>query len=157
MVLVRTRAIVVAALVAVLTLPAGGPARASSPWAGPQLLALAPPVIAARTPTWVAAFWLTGSPVCRFRLVVAGHGLLVGYPSNTGWYSSFYRADWLGELASDYTAFRVTAQAGNDLVPLRLELSYIQPGPGYRPGGACVGRHVTRIVTVPLGVLDDAG
>jgi hypothetical protein len=96
---------------------------------------------------------LTGTAVCDFQLTVRGRHVDVTYPSNTGTYSSFYSDDYLGVMGSDYTAFRVTAADVGRPVRLRLHLSYVVPGGGYRLGGDCTGRPVTRTLVVPLGVL----
>lgn len=146
--------IVVAAAAALTTALAGTyPASAAAGSGGPQLLAIAPPVITAQTPTWITGHWLTTQAVCDFRLTASGSHVQVTYPSNTGSYTSFYRGDWLAAMQADYTAFKVSADAVTGVVPLRLELSYVEPDGAYRPGGRCAGAQVIRSVTMPLAVL----
>jgi hypothetical protein len=152
-----SRAAVTAAAVTAAILAGSAAHAAPAGQDGPALLAVAPPVVRAQTPTWLTGHWLARSAVCEFRLTVSGgEDVQVAYPSNTGTYSSFYRADYLGTLRSDYTAFRVTAAAGGE-VPLHLRMAYIDPDATYRPGGKCAGRRVTRTLTVRLAVLTPPG
>src|SRR4051812_4632099 len=95
--------------------------------------------------------------MCDFRLTASGDHVQVAYPSNTGTYASFYRADYLGWLRSDSPAGRVTADdlsgGGYRPVTLRLRMSHVAPGAGYRPGDACTGQPETRAMSARLAVL----
>jgi hypothetical protein len=144
---------------AIGSLAVGSVAQAAPAYSGPQLLWSSPVVLRPGQATWVQAYWRTWTDVCDVAITADAPGVDVGYPSNTGTYSSFYRQASLAAGESDYTAFRLTVTGkGSRTVPLRLRVSYVQlPHDVARPGGpitGCQGPAQERTVTAPLMVLD---
>jgi hypothetical protein len=127
----------------------GSPANAAFPSEdGPQLLVVAPSVIFEDSPRWVHAYWLGTESVCGFRLTADAPSVRVGYPINTGTYTSLYRDDSLGRLEPDYAALHLTATRAGQ-VPLRLHLDY-----QHRTAeGRCTEKVRHRDLTVRLSVL----
>jgi hypothetical protein len=142
----------VAAVTAGLVVATGTPARAGTGGdQGPQLLTVAPPLLVTGVPRWVELRWLTGAPVCDFRLTASSTpAVRIGYPSNTGTFSSFYRSDELGGLRSDYTSIHITAGEPGS-VPLSLHVTYRQATAGRCAAGT--GPLVVRTIQTRLGVL----
>jgi hypothetical protein len=141
MMALRWAAAVLAGTVAAVAVVTTAQARPNA--AGPQLLANAPSVVRAGTPTWVETHWLTGGSVCDFRLTATSTGSVeIGYPSNTAPFSSFYRSADLAAMRADNAAIRVTAPRPG-IVPLWLHVSYT----------TCTGPAVVRTTRLSLPVL----
>jgi hypothetical protein len=141
---------VLAACLAAGVVPAvGAPANAASPLRdGPRLLTVAPSVLFADSPQWVHAYWLGTETVCGFRLTADGPTVDVGYPANTGTYTSFFRNDSLDRLEPDYTALHLTGTRAGP-APLRLHLAYQHR----TANGRCTEKVRHRDLTVRLSVL----
>ena len=75
--------------------------------------------------SWVSVSWTTGRKICGAAVTVEGDDVRIGYPDNTGTYTSFSRGDKLKPGRPDYTAFTVRPTDDDELF-LRLEatLSY---------------------------------
>jgi hypothetical protein len=127
----------------------GAPANAASPLRdGPTLLTVAPSVLFEDTPQWVHSYWLGTETVCGFRLTADGPTVQVGYPVNTGTYTSLYRDDSLGRLEPDYAALRLTGTRSGP-AQLRLHLAYQHR----TADGRCTEKVHHRDLTVRLSVL----
>jgi len=80
---------------------------------------------------WVSAMWSANIDVCNVQMTVAGPGLTITYPANTGSYTSFYTADALATSNMDYVAFNVTVPGSvTSPVALSFTVSYLQLPPG---------------------------
>ncbi|KRF42458.1 hypothetical protein ASH01_16615 [Terrabacter sp. Soil811] len=126
-------------------------------------------VVAGRQ-SWVRIPWTTDAPVCSVAVTVTADGADVGYPVNTGGYSSFYRQDRLAASVHDYTAVRflVPAFSAAKVVTADVTASYTTTsgagtastaGATGKAGTAarastppCVGTSVTRTYRVTLPV-----
>jgi hypothetical protein len=97
-------------------------------------LGLVVPVLAPMLPGqqgWISALWTANQDVCDVRVTVAGPGIIVSYPSNTGDYTSLYTSWGLATGNLDYTAFNVTVPATvTAAVPLTLRITYQLLPPG---------------------------
>jgi hypothetical protein len=108
--------------------------------------------------SWVRIPWTTDTPVCAVTVTVAAAGADVGYPVNTGAYSSFYRQDRLEASVRDYTAVRVfgpafpAATVDTPDVTARNTTPAGATGAAGEPPKACVGTNVTRTYRVTLPV-----
>src|SRR6478735_3748061 len=116
--------------------------------------------------SWVRIPWTTDAPVCSVSVTVAAVGADVGYPVNTGGYSSFYRQDRLAASVRDYTAVRflVPAFSAAKVVTADVTASYTttsgagaagaaaKAGTAARASTPCVGTSVTRTYRVTLPV-----
>ncbi|WP_256792875.1 hypothetical protein [Terrabacter sp. Ter38] len=105
--------------------------------------------------SWVRIPWTTDAPVCSVSVTVAAVGADVGYPVNTGAYSSFYRQDRLAASVRDYTAVRVLVPAFSSakVVTADVTASYTATSSGVgQAARACVGTSVTRTYRVTLPV-----
>ncbi|MEV6598306.1 hypothetical protein AB0M36_15715 [Actinoplanes sp. NPDC051346] len=101
----------------------GTPAAASG--GGPHPLMSWVQAVEAHEPTWVDIYWRTGRKICDAQVQVAGRKVDVGYPSNTGAYTSFSRDDSLRSGELDRTAVNVTAHYGRSaFVPLEATMTY---------------------------------
>jgi hypothetical protein len=141
--------VLAACLAAGVASAAGSPANAASPLRdGPRLLTVAPGVLFANTQQWVHAYWLGTETVCGFRLTADGPTVEVGYPANTGTYTSFYRNDSLDRLEPDFTALNLTATRVGP-APLRLHLAYQHR----TAAGRCAEKVHHSDLTVRLSVL----
>src|SRR6478735_1005759 len=111
--------------------------------------------IVAGQQSWVRIPWTTDAPVCSVSVTVAAVGADVGYPVNTGAYSSFYRQDRLAASVRDYTAVRVLVPAFSSakIVTADVTASYTATTSGVgQAARACVGTSVTRTYRVTLPV-----
>jgi hypothetical protein len=80
---------------------------------------------------WVSALWSANLDVCDVQVTVAGPGLTITYPTNTGTYTSFDPASALATGNIDYTAFNVSVPATVTApVTLTVTVSYNQLPPG---------------------------
>ena len=119
--------------------------------------------------SWVRIPWTTDAPVCSVSVTVTADGADVGYPVNTGGYSSFYRQDRLAASVHDYTAVRflVPALSAAKVVTADVTASYTttsgtstsgavgalgKAGTTTRASTPCVGPSVTRTYRVTLAV-----
>src|SRR4051812_31998366 len=68
------------------------------------------PTVPAGEASWVNVTWTTGKKICDAELTVKGDGIDIGYPENTGTYTSFFLSDKLRPKHPDYTAFTVHPQ-----------------------------------------------
>src|SRR6478752_5219170 len=119
--------------------------------------------------SWVRIPWTTDAPVCSVAVTVTADGADVGYPVNTGGYSSFYRQDRLAASVHDYTAVRflVPAFSAAKVLTADVTASYTTTSGAGGAGGAgatgkagtaaraptpCVGTSVTRTYRVTLPV-----
>jgi hypothetical protein len=121
---VRYRRLVAALLVPTIAVVPAAPVHAA--YTGGVALVL--PAVAPMLPGqqgWLAALWTATVDVCDVQVTVAGPGLTVTYPANTGTYTSFYTASALATGNIDYTAFNVTVPASVTApVTLTLTVSY---------------------------------
>ncbi len=113
--------------------------------------------------SWVRIPWTTDAPVCSVAVTVTADGADVGYPVNTGGYSSFYRQDRLAASVHDYTAVRflVPAFSAAKVLTADVTASYTTTN-GTRTSRAagmaawaatpCVGTSITRTYRVTLPV-----
>jgi len=99
------------------------PATASGP--GPRPVTSWLQAVPAGETSWVSVSWTTGRKICDAAVTVEGDDVRIGYPDNTGTYTSFSRGDKLRPGRPDYTAFTVHPSDEDELF-LRLEatLSY---------------------------------
>ena len=116
--------------------------------------------------SWVRIPWTTDAPVCSVAVTVTADGADVGYPVNTGGYSSFYRQDRLAASVHDYTAVRflVPAFSAAKVLTADVTASYTttsgagaagaaaKAGTAARASTPCVGTSVTRTYRVTLPV-----
>jgi hypothetical protein len=128
----RSRRIVpvaVAAMVAtslVLTATTN-PAVAAGP--GPQPVTTWLDAVPAGERSWVQIYWTTGRKICAAAVTVEGDGIRIGYPDNTGTYTSFSQSAKLKPGRLDYTAFTVRPRAGaGQFRHLEATLSYTTCG-----------------------------
>lgn len=110
------------------------------------------PAVVAGEQSWVRIPWTTDAPVCSVVVRMAAPGAAVGYPVNTGAYSSFYRQDRLAASVLDYTSVRILVPpfSAAKVVTADVTASYTK-APGRAPK-ACVGPSVTRTYRVTLPV-----
>jgi hypothetical protein len=120
-----------------------GQTRPSQARPGLWLVASSPGIVQAGTPTWVSLHWTSWTDLCEVRVTVAGRGVDVHYPTNTGSYTSFYRTSGLAAGRTDFMAFRVTTDAMG-AVPLRVRVSFV---PGCR---GHVRHTTTEVVTLAV-------
>lgn len=127
---------------------------------GPRPLVNAVKAVKAGKPTWVKLYWLTERDICGARVTVSGSDVDVRYPSNTGTYTSFSKADTLAPGWADFTAFRVNADSAQTrTVKLKVRISYTRlPKHTLWPGvdhddASCKGPEHTRTSWVKLPVL----
>lgn len=105
----------------VLAVPA--PADAAPGGPRPVTSWLAP--VEAGEATWVRVDWTTGRRICDAELTVDGDDVKIGYPGNTGTYTSFSRGTDLKPKRADYTAFRVRPEYDfSEFVLLEATLTY---------------------------------
>jgi hypothetical protein len=123
----RSRRIVMLAVVSLVlglaTVATTTPATASGP--GPRPVTGWLQAVPAGETSWVSVSWTTGRKICAAAVTVEGDNVLVGYPGNTGTYTSFSRGDKLKPGQLDFTAF--TVQPGDDgerFLRLEATLSY---------------------------------
>ena len=123
----RIAALAVAALAAtgLATVTTTTPAAAHD--RGPRPVSRWLDAVPAERTSWVAVSWRTGRKICDVRVTVAGDGVEIGYPENTGTYTSFYRTDQLKPGKRDFTAFTVRTEDQDDLW-LRATLRYTTCG-----------------------------
>ena len=140
-----TAAVLVAATAA--TAVTATPAQAA-PAPGPMLLVPAVKAVISAQPTWVTAYWGTTADICDAKVTVQVAGTEVGYPSNTGTYTSFARDDTLVTGSTDYTAFELTGTVDHTIVrAMHLTI-------GYRAWSkeGCTGSTVTRTFYASLPI-----
>ncbi|WP_020141875.1 hypothetical protein [Terracoccus sp. 273MFTsu3.1] len=112
------------------------------------------PVVAGQQ-SWVRIPWTTDVPVCSVSVTVVAAGADVGYPVNTGAYSSFYHQNRLAASVRDYTAVRllVPAFSSAKVVTADVTASFTTTTSAVGPAAkACVGASVTRTYRVTLPV-----
>ncbi|MFI7541510.1 hypothetical protein [Actinoplanes sp. NPDC049599] len=100
-------ALVATGLVAVATT---NPATAAGP--GPQPVTSWLDAVPAEERSWVSIYWTTGRKICDGAVTVTGEDVRIGYPENTGTYTSFSQSAKLRPGRLDYTAFTVRPRAG---------------------------------------------
>jgi hypothetical protein len=121
----RIATVVLAALVG--TVATTCPAAAAGP--GPRPVTTWLDAVPARATSWVSVFWTTGRKICDAAVTVAGDGIRIGYPDNTGTYTSFSQSAKLKPGRLDYTAFTVRPRAGREpFRQLEATLSYTTCG-----------------------------
>jgi hypothetical protein len=86
------------------------PAAAAGP--GPQPVTNWLDAVPAGERSWVSLYWTTGRKICDAAVTVEGDGVQIGYPDNTGTYTSFSQSAKLRPGRLDYTAFTVRPRAG---------------------------------------------
>jgi len=121
----RVATMVAAAVTAVgmATVVAANPAAAAPK--GPHPVTNWIEAVKAHKASWVEVFWTTGKKICGAQLTVEGGDVWIGYPANTGTYTSFSEDDKLKPKEIDYTAFQVRADYDrNEFVPLEATLVY---------------------------------
>jgi hypothetical protein len=102
---------------------ATNPAAAAGP--GPRPVTTWLDAVAAEEWTGVSVYWTTGRKICDGAVTVAGADVQIGYPENTGTYTSFSRGAELEPRQLDYTAFTVRPRAGENLFrQVEATLSY---------------------------------
>jgi hypothetical protein len=108
--------------------------------------------------SWVRIPWTTDAPVCAVSVTVASAGVDVGYPVNTGAYTSFYRQNRLAASVRDYTAVRFLVPAFSAAKVLTADVTASYTTTGAHASRTCVGTHVTRTfrVTLPVETPEDA-
>jgi hypothetical protein len=117
----RIATVVLTALVGMVT--TAGPAAAAGP--GPRPVTTWLDAVPAGETSWVSVFWTTGVKICDAAVTVTGHGIRIGYPDNTGTYTSFSQTAKLKPGRLDYTAFTVRPRAGRESFrQLEATLSY---------------------------------
>jgi hypothetical protein len=102
----------VAALVAAGLVTVANPAAAAGP--GPQPVTSWLDAVPAGERSWVSLYWTTGRKICDAAVTVEGDGLRIGYPDNTGTYTSFSQSAKLKPGRLDYTAFTVHPRADEE-------------------------------------------
>ncbi|MFI7598914.1 hypothetical protein [Actinoplanes sp. NPDC049681] len=101
----------------------GTPAAASS--GEPHPLTPWVRAVEAHEPTWVDIYWQTGRKICDAEVTVDGRKVDVGYPSNTGTYTSFSQSDRLEPGRVDRTAINVTAHYRKSaFAPIEATITY---------------------------------
>jgi hypothetical protein len=144
-----------AALMVTASLLAGTTVPSSASGAAPWPVTSSPGVVRAGEPTWVEVYWLSWADVCDVKITASAPGVEVGYPSNTGTYTSFSRSSSLAAGAGDYTAVRVRVpQRHGPVVALRLRMTYVSVPAGMfwlgiRPAD-CHGRTYRQAYSVTL-------
>ena len=110
----RLATMAVAALVTtgLATVATTNPAVAAGP--GPQPVTTWLDAVPAGERSWVSIYWTTGVKICNAAVTVEGAGVKIGYPDNTGTYTSFSQSAKLKPGRLDYTAFTVRPEAGED-------------------------------------------
>ncbi|MEV4639360.1 hypothetical protein AB0J80_18610 [Actinoplanes sp. NPDC049548] len=113
----------VAAVAALTSVLIGTPAAAAGD--GPRPIMNWVRAVDAHEPTWVDIYWRTGKKICDAEVVVEGRKVDVGYPSNTGTYTSFSQSDMLKPGRIDRTAVNVTAHYKRSaFVPIEATITY---------------------------------
>ena len=103
------------------------PASAAGP--GPQPVTNWVDAVPAGERSWVQIYWTTGRKICDAAVTVEGEGVRIGYPENTGSYTSFSQRAKLKPGRLDYTAFTVRPRAGaGQFRQLEATLSYTTCG-----------------------------
>jgi hypothetical protein len=75
--------------------------------------------------TWLHIFWTAGKKICDVKVTAAADKVTIGYPANTGDYTSFGQSDSLPSRKVDFTAIRVNADyAAPAWVPISALVSY---------------------------------
>ncbi|GGL02195.1 hypothetical protein [Mangrovihabitans endophyticus] len=102
------------------------PVSAATETKGPEPVNVSLQTVRAHQPTFVHVWWRTDKTICDFELRVWGTPRVeVGYPANTGTYTSFSHGSRLDKREIDYTAFRVDADvAGSRWISLPAMLTY---------------------------------
>lgn len=109
-----------------LLLPAV-PAQASVNGPEPVTTWLSP--VRPNRPAWVHVFWTAGKKICDVKVTAAADRVTIGYPANTGTYTSFGQSDSLPSRTVDFTAIRVTADVtAPAYVPIAALVSYTSCG-----------------------------
>jgi hypothetical protein len=79
--------------------------------------------------TWVHIFWTAGKKICDVKVTAAADKVTIGYPTNTGTYTSFGQSDSLPSRKVDFTAIRVDADStAATYVPISTLVSYTSCG-----------------------------
>jgi hypothetical protein len=125
---VRAASVFLAATVAGAGMVAGAaPAQASINGPEPVTTWLSP--VRPHQATWVHIFWTAGKKICDVKVTAAADKVTIGYPANTGDYTSFGQSDSLPSRKVDFTAIRVTADhAATGYVPISTLVSYTSCG-----------------------------
>jgi hypothetical protein len=125
---VKAVSVFLAATVAGAGLVAGAaPAQASINGPEPVSTWLSP--VRPNTPTWVHIVWMAGKKICRVKVTAAADRVTIGYPANTGDYTSFGQSDSLPSRKVDFTAIRVDAdRTAPAYVPISALVSYTSCG-----------------------------
>jgi hypothetical protein len=75
--------------------------------------------------TWVHIVWMAGKKICDVKVTAAADNVTIGYPANTGTYTSFGQSDSLPSRKVDFTAIRVDADhTAPSYVPISTLVSY---------------------------------
>ena len=130
-------------LVVVSLFAAALPAQAK---AAPELLSVDVPAITAGSRSWIAINWRGTGDVSDFRVTARAIGgsadVEIGYPENTGSYTSLYNDAELSSDETDFTALHlVVPYAVDGKVQLQLQVSYVDEGKS---------RQRTHVVQVPV-------
>jgi hypothetical protein len=119
----RHAATAVSVALGLLPFATATPAAAAGP--GPRPVTSWLDAVPAGERSWVSIFWTTGRKICDATVTVDGPGVRIGYPANTGTYSSFSQRAALKPGKLDYTAFTVRpSAAGDPFRQLEATLSY---------------------------------
>lgn len=118
----------VAVVASLVTL--GLPAQAKGE---PELLTVDAPALTAGASSWIAVTWIGGADVGDFRVTARPIGgsadVVIGYPENTGSYTSLYNDAELSSSEVDFTALHLTIPYGvGGKVQLQLDVTYDDAG-----------------------------
>lgn len=154
---IATTAAALAVAACVATTPAAAQAGGKH---GPRLVdRAAVPTVKAGAAKWIKTWWTSRSDVCDVRVTVSGEDVAeVGFPSNTGTYSSLSRSAHLARGDFDYAAFRITTvDDAAGFIALRVAVSYTNLPAGTLSAGSggdivCAGHRSQRFTTAKLYV-----
>ncbi|GGK81663.1 hypothetical protein Ppa06_48380 [Planomonospora parontospora subsp. parontospora] len=150
---------------ALVALPALG-AQAAAEDDGLQLVV---PTLASMLPGqqgWISAVWKAATDVCDVKVTATAPGLTIGYPTNTGSYTSLYEADKLAADAMDFTALNVSVPASaSGAAKATFDVSYTRLPPGQAKKDDpsvvekfdCKGPKGNQTVTATLPIASAAG
>jgi len=115
---------------------------------------------------WVSVLWEAEHDVCDVRVTANGPGLTIGYPSNTGSFSSLYTSNGLAKTNMDYTALDITvAPTVTAPVTVTLTMTWQELPPNVINKNddlkttkfACTGTAGTQVFTATLPVSPATG
>ncbi|GAA3346660.1 hypothetical protein GCM10020358_58520 [Amorphoplanes nipponensis] len=104
----------VAALAATGLTAMATPTAAVASRPGPRPVTTWVDAVPAGQTSWVSVNWTTGRKICDAKVTVEGGDVRIGYPENTGTYTSFWQSDRLRPKRLDYTAFTVHPEGPAD-------------------------------------------